>query len=107
MPMSQSMHEPFKRVPGFPAAFHLTQMGEIPTDFHSQVLWGSSSWHWYSRLRKPAEGWGPLIPREDLCSGNIPPIMNCCTWRWGQFYICILPTSLDVATSLVIEFLFG
>ena len=26
-------------MPGFPAAFPLTQMDRIPADFHSQMLW--------------------------------------------------------------------
>lgn len=35
---SESMYEPFKKTPGFPAAFCLTQTDRIPTDFHSQLL---------------------------------------------------------------------
>lgn len=46
---SESVCRPFKRMFGFLAAFHLTQMNEIFTDFHSQMFpdtgalgWGTS-----------------------------------------------------------------
>lgn len=37
---SESSCELFKRVPGFPVAFHLTWMNGIPADFLSLILWG-------------------------------------------------------------------
>lgn len=33
------VHWPFKRIPGFPAAFHLTLEDGIPSDFQSDVMW--------------------------------------------------------------------
>lgn len=47
---AESVHRPFRRTPGIPAAFRLTHMDEIPTDFHSQM---------FTPLPGPsAQGWG-------------------------------------------------
>lgn len=38
--MKESMHTPFKRMPGFPAPFYLAWMDGILVDFHSHMLYG-------------------------------------------------------------------
>lgn len=37
--MTESVHGPFKRTPGFLDTFHLTPMHGILADFHRQMLW--------------------------------------------------------------------
>lgn len=46
----------------FPPAFCLTQVAGILTNFYSQILWDSSSWHWNPGLRSPGMGLGLLAP---------------------------------------------
>lgn len=51
-------------MPGFPGAFHLTKMDGIPTDIHSQLLWGLLFpvlvlWAGESGMKL-----GPLTPQE-------------------------------------------
>lgn len=58
---TESMHKPFKKTPGFPAAFHLTQTDRIPTDFHSQLLWGLFFLALVLQAGEPHTELGPLL----------------------------------------------
>lgn len=85
---SESVHEPFKEISEFPAAFHLTQMVRIPTDFVGTYLsstvtlgWGALVW-----------GWEPMLLWGDHCSQEFLPMPDHHTLVQGHSISCLCPS---------------
>lgn len=63
---------------GFPAAFHLTWIGRIHADFHTQILWKFLFLVLKPFLGSPSVGLRPLTPLGVLCNydGIALPMLN-------------------------------
>lgn len=74
--------------------FCLSLEDRIPADFHSQMIVGSSSQLWSSRL-----SWDPTILKGNFAAEISHRILNCCTWVQGLpllncFFLPFSPISM-------------
>lgn len=82
---SESMCKPFKKMPGCPLSFLLTQTDRIFSDFHNQMLWrpplpGTSALGWRASVRAGI----PYFFRGTSAIEIFLLIFNHHTWLWNQ-----------------------
>lgn len=93
----------FKRMPGFPTTFHLTQLDGIRVDIHSQTPW----WLLFPALvlwaEEPGVVLGPFAAQEDHGSLSTSDSTATCGCGVSSFCISTSPTYLEVVSSLYPE----
>lgn len=94
--VSESVHGLFKRMPGLPSALCLTQMDRIPDDFYSQMLWGSSLWHWCSGLGRNS------IAKISLQILNYHTWMGCSSFPISATLTGSVASSINLFLSIII-----
>lgn len=95
---SEGQYRPFRRTSGFPATFCPTWVVQIPTVFHSHLLWGLLFLARVLRAGDPDEGLGI----HALLGLRYPFQFSIATrgFETSQFQVPAPPTSLDMAASL-------
>lgn len=92
---------PFKRIPGFPALFHLTWLDGIPADFHSQILCRLLFLALVLRLGNLVASWDPCYSDSTSAAEIALSILNSHKWVWSSLFCDLAPpTSLEMASFL-------